>query len=61
MSLGMEFSEEVVEPVTGYRVDMLLHGGGDRATGRCAVEVGIDIIIVFASLSSSQHSCCRYQ
>ena len=36
----MEFSEEAVEPVTGYRVDMLLHGGGDGAMGRCAVEVG---------------------
>ncbi len=45
-SLGMEFSEEAVEPVTGYRVDMLLHGGGDGAAGRCAVEVGIDIIVV---------------
>ena len=44
-SLGIEFSEEAVEPVTGYRVDMLLHGGGDGATGRCAVEVGIDIIV----------------
>ncbi len=38
----MEFSEEVVEPVTGYRVDMLLHGSGDGATGRCAVEVGVN-------------------
>ena len=42
-SLGMEFSEEAVEPVTGYRVDMLLHGGDGGATGRCAVEVGIGI------------------
>ena len=46
-SLGMEFSEEAVEPVTGYRVDMLLNGGGDGAAGRCAVEVGIYIISVF--------------
>ena len=43
-SLGVEFSEEAVEPVTGYRVDMLLHGGDWAATGRCAVEVGISII-----------------
>ncbi len=46
-SLGVECSEEVVEPVTGYRVDMLLHGSDGTATGRCAVEVGIDIFIVF--------------
>ena len=46
-SLGLEFSEEVAEPVTGYRVDMLLHCSGDGATGRCAVEVGVDIIIGF--------------
>ena len=45
-SLGIEFSEEAVEPVTGYRVDMLLHGCGDGATGRCAVEVGIYIVLV---------------
>jgi hypothetical protein len=45
-SLGMEFSEEAVEPVTGYRVDMLLHGGDDGAAGRCAVEVGIYINLV---------------
>ena len=45
--LGVEFSEEAVEPVTGYRVDLLLHGGGDWATGRCAVEVGVNIIIGF--------------
>jgi hypothetical protein len=45
-SLGVEFSEEAVEPVTGYRVDMLLQGGDGTATGRCAVEVGIDILIV---------------
>ena len=39
-SLGVEFSEEAVEPVTGYRVDMLLLRGGDGgAAGRCAVEV----------------------
>ncbi len=45
--LGVEFSEEAVEPVTGYRVDMLLQGGDGAATGRCAVEVGIDVLIVF--------------
>ena len=39
-SLGVEFSEEAVEEVTGYRVDMLLHCGDDLATGRCAMEVG---------------------
>jgi hypothetical protein len=40
-SLGVEFSEEAVEPVTGYRVDMLLHGREGAATGRCVVEVGV--------------------
>ncbi len=36
-SIGLEFSEEVLEPVTGYRVDMMLHGSGaDRG---CALEV----------------------
>ena len=45
-SLGVEFIEEVMEPVTGYRLDMLLQGGDGTATGRCAVEVGIDIWIV---------------
>ena len=44
----MEFSEEAVEPVTGYRVDMLLHGGEGAATGRCAVEVGIDTVPLIA-------------
>ena len=44
-SLGVEFSEEAVEEVTGYRVDMLLHGGDGLATGRCAVEVGVDAVI----------------
>jgi hypothetical protein len=39
----LEFSEEVMEPVTGYRVDVLLHGGDYGAAGRCAVEVSIDI------------------
>ena len=38
-SLGVAFSEEVVEPVTGYRVDMLLHDGVGDARGRCFVEV----------------------
>ena len=46
-SLGVEFSEEAMEPVTGYRVDMLLQGGGDGSTGRCAVEVGVYIVISF--------------
>ena len=46
-SLGVEFSEEAVEPVTGYRVDMLLHGGDGGATGPCAVEVGIGIVSAF--------------
>ena len=32
-SLGVEFSEEVVEPLTGYRVDILLHGSN------CILEV----------------------
>ncbi len=45
-SLGVEFSEEAVEEVTGYRVDMLLHGSDGLVTGRCAVEVGIDGAIV---------------
>ncbi len=51
-ALGLEFSEEAVEPVTGYRVDMLLHGGDGGATGRCAVEVGTNITsaLVFAHL-----------
>ena len=49
-SLGMEFSEEALEPVTGYRVDILLHGGGDGATGRCAVEVGIYINLLLLLL-----------
>ena len=40
-SLGVEFSEEAVEPVTGYRVDMLLHGGDGGVAGRCVMEVGI--------------------
>ena len=43
-SLGVEFSEEAVEAVTGYRVDMLLHGGDGGAAGRCAVEVGSDFV-----------------
>ena len=38
-SLGVEFSEEAVEPVTGYRVDLLLHGGDGGKTGLCAGEV----------------------
>ena len=38
-SLGVAFSEEVVEPVTGYRVDMLLHDGVGDERGRCVVEV----------------------
>ncbi len=33
VSLGVAFSEEAVEPITGYRVDMLLHGGN------CILEV----------------------
>ena len=45
-SLGVEFSEEVVEPVTGYRVDMLLHGGDGGVAGRCAVEVSINFVSV---------------
>ena len=45
-SLGVEFSEEAVEELTGYRVDMLLHGGDGLAAGRCAVEVGVDGVIV---------------
>jgi hypothetical protein len=57
-SLGVKFSEEAVEPVTGYRVDMLLQGGGDGVTGRCAMEVGVHIVIAFViarplALSSS--------
>jgi hypothetical protein len=38
-SLGVEIIEEAVEPVTGYRVDILLCGGSGGETGRCAVEV----------------------
>ena len=38
-SLGVAFSEEAVEPVTGYRVDMLLHDGVGVEMGRCVVEV----------------------
>jgi hypothetical protein len=52
-SLGVEISEEAVEPVTGYRVDILLHVGDGEATGRCAVEVGIHIVIVFALAQSN--------
>jgi hypothetical protein len=45
-SLGVKFSEEAVEPVTGYRVDLLLHCFDcEAASGHCAVEVGKDIII----------------
>jgi hypothetical protein len=47
-SLGVEFSEEAVEPVTGYRVDMLLLCGESMSAGRCAVEVGIDTIPLIA-------------
>jgi hypothetical protein len=32
-SLGVAFSEEAVEPATGYQVDMLLHGDN------CILEV----------------------
>jgi hypothetical protein len=39
-SIGVEFSEEAVGPVTGYRVDLLLRGGEGTAMVRCAVEVG---------------------
>jgi hypothetical protein len=45
--VGVKFSEEAVEEVTGYRVDMLLHGGDGLAAGRCTVEVGVDAIIAF--------------
>ena len=45
-SLGLKFSEEALEPVTGYRVDMMLHGGESGMTGRCAVEVGIGIVAI---------------
>ena len=38
-SLGVVFSEEAVEPMTGYRVDMLLTCGDGDGTGRLAVEV----------------------
>jgi hypothetical protein len=51
-SLGVEFSEEAVEVVTGHRVDMLLHGGDGLATGRCAVEVGVDAVIAFPTRPS---------
>jgi hypothetical protein len=49
-SLGVKFTEEALEPVTGYRVDLLLHGGDDGTMGRCAIEVGFTIVfaIVFA-------------
>ncbi len=50
--LGVEFSEEAVEPVTGYRVDMLLHGGDGGAAGRCAVEVGRAMLSVLYGLWS---------
>ena len=56
-SLGVEFSEEAVEPLTGYRVDMLLHGDEGRVTERCAVEVGIGIIIFFVV---AQHFQCYF-
>ena len=49
-SLGLEFSAEAVEPVTGYRVDMLLHGGDCGAAGRCAVEVSIGMCVVCVSV-----------
>ena len=39
-SLGVEFSEEAVEPVTGSRVDMMLHSCGGRQMEHCALEVG---------------------
>ena len=57
-SLGVEFSEEAVEAVTGYRVDMLLHGGGGGATGRCAVEVGMSITSDFAV---AHHQHCHHR
>ena len=56
-SLGLEFSEEVVEPVTGYRVDImiLLHCGDGRATGRCAMEVDMHIFRFFMFSHLHQH------
>ncbi len=63
-SLGVEFSEEAVEPVTGYRVDMLLHGGDGRAAGRCAVEVSIYIfcaqVVVIAQRYRRYSWRCHY-
>jgi hypothetical protein len=59
-SLGVEFSEEEVEPVTGYRVDMLLHGGEGGATGRCAVEVGIDFVCCVVALCCPR-ACRRHR
>jgi hypothetical protein len=56
-SLEVEFSEEAVEPVTGYRVDMLLHGGGGGATGRCAVEVGVDFVCWVVALRCPRVVC----
>ena len=38
-SLGVVFSEEAVEPMTGYRVDMLLTCGDGDGMRRLAVEV----------------------
>ncbi len=59
-SLGLEFSEEVLEPVTGYRVDIMivLHCGDGGATGRCVVEVGMYIIRVFMFALLRQHYSC---
>ncbi len=59
-SLGVEFSEEAVEPVTGYRVDMLLHGGDGRATGRCAVEVRVGIMSDFAVAHHHHNRCAIF-
>ncbi len=56
-SLGVEFSEEAVEPVTGYRVDMLLHGGDGGATGRCAVEVRVGTMSDFAAAHLHHNHC----
>jgi hypothetical protein len=56
-SLGVEFSEEAVEPVTGYRVDMLLHGGDGGATGRCAVEVRVGTMSDFAAAHHHHNHC----
>ena len=58
VSLGMEFGEEAVEPVTGYRVDMLLHGGDGGATNRCAVEVGISNMSGFVVAQHHRHHHC---